>query len=55
LGDDTTRDSPTQPGRHSKYRKYLKTAGFPESDINSQIEVVEQQGRRLEAERWNKT
>jgi SAM-dependent methyltransferase len=37
-----------------KYREYLKTAGFSESDINSQIEVVEQQGRRLEAERWNR-
>jgi SAM-dependent methyltransferase len=40
-------------GRMDQYRAHLKEAGFSESDIEQQIRTVEQQGRRLEVERWN--
>jgi SAM-dependent methyltransferase len=41
------------PARMHQYRAYLRTAGFPADDIEQQIRTVEQQGRRLEVERWN--
>jgi SAM-dependent methyltransferase len=36
-----------------QYRAHLKNAGFSPADIEQQIRTVEQQGRRLEVERWN--
>jgi len=37
-----------------RYRQYLKTQGFTESDIGGQLKFVEEGGRRLEVERWNR-
>jgi 2-polyprenyl-3-methyl-5-hydroxy-6-metoxy-1,4-benzoquinol methylase len=37
----------------NRYREYLKAGGFSERDIDSQIRTVQQQGSRLEVERWN--
>lgn len=37
----------------SRYRAYLKQQGLAEAEIDSQIHIVDQQGRRLEVERWN--
>jgi SAM-dependent methyltransferase len=36
-----------------QYRAHLKKAGFSAADIEQQIRTVEQQGQRLEVERWN--
>jgi SAM-dependent methyltransferase len=40
-------------GHMDRYRKYLANAGFSPAEIEQQIRTVEQQGRRLEVERWN--
>ncbi len=37
-----------------KYRAYLKTQAASDSDIDSEIRLIEGQGRRLEVERWNR-
>lgn len=37
-----------------KYRAYLKEGGFSDTEIERQIDVVIQQGSRMEAERWNR-
>jgi SAM-dependent methyltransferase len=37
-----------------KYHAYLKVQGASDSDIDSQIRLIDAQGRRLEVERWNK-
>ena len=36
-----------------QYREYLKKAGFSETDIEQQIKLLQEQGPRLEVERWN--
>lgn len=41
------------PNQMDQYRDYLKKAGFSAADIERQIRTVQQQGRRLEVERWN--
>ncbi|MBV9222612.1 MAG: class I SAM-dependent methyltransferase [Acidobacteriaceae bacterium] len=41
------------PDLITKYREYLKSKGFSSADIDTQIQVVQQQGQRLEIERWN--
>ncbi|PWU05443.1 MAG: hypothetical protein C5B51_14365 [Terriglobia bacterium] len=37
----------------SRYRAYLKQQGFTDADIDSQLRIIDEQGRRLEIERWN--
>jgi|ERR1051326_2253792 2-polyprenyl-3-methyl-5-hydroxy-6-metoxy-1,4-benzoquinol methylase len=36
------------------YRDYLKTQGFSQNDIDTQIRIVEERGRQLEVQRWNR-
>jgi len=43
-----------QPELLSRYRAYLKEAGFAEAEIAAQIEQIQKHGERLEAERWNR-
>jgi 2-polyprenyl-3-methyl-5-hydroxy-6-metoxy-1,4-benzoquinol methylase len=38
----------------SRYREYLKSRGFTEAEVDSQIKIVQTQGSRAEAERWNR-
>ncbi len=38
----------------ARYREYLKSRGFSESDAKAQIEIVQTQGARAEVERWNR-
>ncbi|MBV8817980.1 MAG: methyltransferase domain-containing protein, partial [Acidobacteriaceae bacterium] len=47
-------DVQRSPDRMQKYRAYLNAKGFTEADIEAQIVVVTNQGRNLEAERWNR-
>jgi SAM-dependent methyltransferase len=42
------------PDRLIKYREYLKGAGFGETEIESQLQLLKEQSRRLEVERWNR-
>jgi SAM-dependent methyltransferase len=37
-----------------RYREYLKTCGFPDSEIDAQLKLVDEQGARAEVERWNR-
>jgi len=37
----------------SRYRAHLKQQGLRDSEIETQLRVIDQQGKRLEAERWN--
>ena len=41
------------PGHMTQYREHLMNAGFAAADVEQQIRTIEQQGRRLEVERWN--
>jgi 16S rRNA G1207 methylase RsmC len=41
------------PNQLTTYREYLKTNGFSEREIEAQISVISEQGKRLEVERWN--
>ncbi len=47
------REGQQAPDLMVKYREYLKAKGFSSADIDTQIQVVQQQGQRLEIERWN--
>lgn len=40
-------------GHMEQYREYLKKSGFNAADIEQQIQTVQQQGAKLEIERWN--
>jgi len=47
-------DLRNDPKLLERYRTYLKEGGFAEAEIAAQVEVIRQQGDRLEAERWNR-
>jgi SAM-dependent methyltransferase len=37
-----------------RYREFLRSAGFKDDDIEQQIRTIQQQGSKLEVERWNR-
>lgn len=37
-----------------KFRAYLKDGGFSDAEIAAQIEIVQKEGKQLEAKRWNR-
>jgi SAM-dependent methyltransferase len=38
----------------ARYRRYLKSQGTPDAEIERELKVVDQEGRRNEADRWNR-
>ena len=46
-------DQVRDPNLVERYRAYLKENGHSEAEIARQVEVIRQQGNRLEAEHWN--
>lgn len=36
------------------YREYLRARGFTDKDIDAQMKLVQEQGKQLEIERWNR-
>ena len=38
----------------ARYREYLKSTGFSDAQAQAEIAVIEKQGERAEAERWNR-
>jgi SAM-dependent methyltransferase len=53
-GSSGISDQLRNPTLMEKYRSYLKEGGSSEAEIAAQLEVVRQQGNRLEAEHWNR-
>src|SRR5947209_1799641 len=47
-------DQQGDPNLVTRYREYLKTRGFPGSDADGQIKLIQEQGSRAEVERWNR-
>jgi hypothetical protein len=44
-----------QPDKvEAMYRDYLKSRGFSNGEIDTQIRLIEEQGERTETERWNR-
>ena len=41
-------------GRMEQYRAYLKSRGFEDADIASQLQLIAGQGRNMEVSRWNR-
>lgn len=42
------------PNLDARYRDYLKSKGYSQSDIDAQIKSIESEGKRAEVERWNR-
>ena len=42
------------PNVDAQYRAYLKSRGFSDADIDTQLKLVDEQGQRSEIERWNR-
>jgi len=47
-------DQVRDPKLLERYRGYLKDSGYGEAESAAQVEIVRQQGGRLEAEHWNR-
>src|SRR5262245_7523197 len=41
------------PGLSALYRQHLEKQGIPAAEIDRQLAIIEREGRRLEADRWN--
>ena len=49
-----TPDIQKSPAAEQKYRAYLKTAGFSDSEIDAQLKLISDHEDELEAARWNR-
>ena len=43
----------SQPDELTQYRNVLRSQGVSEGEVDRQIRIIDEQGRRLEVERWN--
>jgi SAM-dependent methyltransferase len=50
LPPDQQKDSRVE----ARYREYLVAHGFSEADVDAQLKLIDEQGERAEAERWNR-
>ena len=47
-------DQQRDPKVMTRYREYLKTRGFSDSDAEAQIKLIDEEGRRAGIDRWNR-
>lgn len=47
-------DEQRRPDNQDRYRVYLKQRGFVDAEVDSQLKLIEEQGRRSEVARWNR-
>ena len=47
-------DEQRSPDNQDRYRAYLKQRGFADAEVDSQLTLIEEEGRRSEVARWNR-